>query len=71
MRSGVNFLNVLQAALARPDPHSTIKTVKLSVFYALFVFVRAKAAHKTLVKLTPDCKEQKRKYLQQTSNVSH
>jgi len=36
------------------DPKSAKKTVKLSVFFALLGYVRAKAARKMLVKLTPD-----------------
>ncbi len=52
---GVNFINVLRAAFTRADPESAKKTVKLSVFFALSGSVKSvKAAHRTLVKLTPD-----------------
>jgi len=37
----------------RADPERAKKTVKLSVFFELSVFARAKAAHGMLVKLTP------------------
>ncbi len=36
------------------DPESTIKTFKLSIFFALLGSVCAKAAHRLLTKLTPD-----------------
>ena len=52
-RSGVNFTNVLPAALTRADPKSAKKTVKLSSFIALLGSARVKAACRTLVKLTP------------------
>jgi len=51
--TGVNFINVLQAAFVLADPKSAKETVKLSVFFALLGSALAKAAHKTLVKLTP------------------
>ena len=51
---GVNFTNVLQAAFTSADPKSTKKTVKLSSFIALLGFAHVKAAHRMLVKLTPD-----------------
>jgi len=51
--SGVNFINVLQAPLTRVDPESAKNAVKLSVF-TISVSARAKAARRTLMKLTPD-----------------
>jgi len=49
--SGVNFINILQAAIMCADPESTKKTVKLSVFFALSGSGQAKAAHRTLIKV--------------------
>ena len=51
---GFNFTNVLRAAFTRANPKSAKKTVKLSSFFALLGSTSAKAAHRTLVKLTPD-----------------
>ena len=51
-RLGVNFTNILWAALTRADPKSVKKTVKLSSFFALLGSVSLKAARRTLVKLT-------------------
>ena len=53
-RSGVNFTITQRAAFKRTDPKSAKKTVKLSSFIALLGSARLKAAHRTLVKLTPD-----------------
>jgi hypothetical protein len=47
--TGVNFINVLRAALCAQIPKAQ-KTVTLS---ALLGSVYAKAAHRTLIKLTP------------------
>jgi hypothetical protein len=52
-RSGVDFINVLQADFMCADPKSAKKTVKLSVFFALLGSVFTKATHRTLMKLTP------------------
>jgi len=35
------------------DPKSIKKTIKMTVFFALLRSARVKAAHKTLMKLTP------------------
>ena len=53
-RSGVNFTNILRAAITRADPNSAKKTVKLSSFIALLGSSHVKAARKMLVKKTPD-----------------
>ena len=52
-RSGFNFINVLQAAFTCTDPISAKKTVKSSSFFALSGSASVKAAHRTLMKLTP------------------
>jgi len=52
----VNFTNVLQAAFTLADTKSTKKTVKSSSFFALSGSASVKAAHRTLVKLTPTYK---------------
>jgi len=53
--TGVNFINVLQAAASKcTDPKSAKKTVKLSVFFALLGSALAKDAHLMLMKSTPD-----------------
>ena len=52
-RSGVNFTNVLRAAFMPADTKSAKKAVKLSSFFALLGSAIVKAAHRTLVKLTP------------------
>jgi len=49
----INFINVLPAAFACADPESAKKTVKLSVYFMLSESERAKAASRTLIKLTP------------------
>jgi len=54
LRAGVNFINVLRAAFTGADLKSVKKTVKLSVFFALSGSARSKAAHRSLMKLTPD-----------------
>ena len=51
--SGVNFTNVLWAAFTCADPKSAKKLLNLTVFFALLGSARVKAAHRTLVKLTP------------------
>jgi len=52
--SGVNFINILQAAFMHPDPKSVKKiVVQLSVFFTLLGSARVKAARRTLMKLTP------------------
>jgi len=50
---GVNFINVLQAALAHTDPESVKKTIKLLVVFMLLGSARVKAVRITLMKLTP------------------
>ena len=52
-RPGVNFTNILQAAFMHADPKSAIKLLNLTVFFALLGSARIKAAHRTLVKMTP------------------
>jgi len=52
--TGVNFINILQAAFKHKDIESPKSTVKLSVFFALLGSVPARPAHKMLMKLTPD-----------------
>jgi len=52
--SGVDFINILQAAFTCKDPGSAKKYSQVdSLFFALLGSARAKAARKTLVKLTP------------------
>jgi hypothetical protein len=51
--SGQYFINILQAAFMHADPKIEKKNDNLTVFFALLGSVHAKAAHKTLVKLTP------------------
>jgi len=51
--SGVNFINVLQAAFTLADPESAKKTVKSSSFFALSGSAGVKAARIMLMKLTP------------------
>jgi hypothetical protein len=49
--SGLNFINILQAAFMCADPKSAKKAVKLSVsLFALSGSVRAKADHRMLMK---------------------
>jgi hypothetical protein len=55
--SGVNFINVLRAAFICADPKRTKNTVKLSVFFVLLGSSCEKAAHRLLMKLTPDNKQ--------------
>ncbi len=47
-------VNILLAAFARADPKSTKKTDNLTIFVAHLGFVCVKAAHRMLVKWTPD-----------------
>ena len=49
---GVNFTNILLAAFTRADPKSAKKLLNLNVFFALLGSTSAKAACRTLVKLT-------------------
>jgi len=53
LRSGVNFINVLLAAFRHSDPKSGKNSQVVSLF-ALLRSVQAKAALRTLMKLTPD-----------------
>jgi len=50
----VNFINVLRAAFVQADPKSVKKTDNLTVFYTLLGSEHSKAAHRTLMKLTPN-----------------
>ncbi len=53
--SGVDFTNVLLEAFKRADPKSAKKlSDDLTVIFELLRSARIKAAHKTLVKSTPD-----------------
>jgi hypothetical protein len=53
---GVNFSNILCAALMLTDPKPAKNTVMLLVFFSLLGSTRVKAALKTLMKLTLDDK---------------
>ncbi len=53
-RPRVNFTNISHTVSTRADLKSAKNTVKLSVFFSLLGSVRAKAACKTLMKLTPN-----------------
>ena len=53
MNAGLNFINVLQAAFTPADPKSGKKLLNFTVFFALLESAGVKAAHRTLVKLTP------------------
>ena len=50
---GGNFTIILPAAFMHADPKSAKKTVKFRSFIALLGSALVKAAHRTLVKLTP------------------
>ncbi len=52
IRSGFNFINIVQAAFMRADPESIKKTNSLTVFFVLLGSASAKAAHRMLIKLT-------------------
>jgi hypothetical protein len=52
VKSGVDFTNILLAALMGSDTKSTKNTVKLLVFFALLGSLHAKVECKILVKLT-------------------
>jgi len=51
---GVNFINVLRAAIRLADPKSAKNTVKVSATFALQESVSVKASRKMSVKLIPD-----------------
>jgi len=51
--SGVNFTNILQAALTKADPKRAKKLSSHQSLFALLGFSRAKAACKMLVKSAP------------------
>jgi hypothetical protein len=51
--SGVNFINALQAAFEHEEPESVKNTVKSSVSFSIMGSALVKAAHSTLMKLTP------------------
>jgi hypothetical protein len=57
---GVKFIKILCLAFTTKDPKSTKKTVKLQVFFTLLGSMLEKAAHRLLMKLTPDYKSAKR-----------
>ncbi len=48
----IDFINVLRAAFAHPDPESVKKTVKLKVLFTILGSAHSKAARRTLMKLT-------------------
>jgi len=52
---GVNFINILRAAFIRGDPESVqkIDNFNLTVIFTHLGSAHIKAAHKTLMKLTP------------------
>jgi len=52
--SGVNFINVLQAAFASADPESIKKQLCHQYLFTLLGSASAKAACRTLMKLTPE-----------------
>ena len=51
--SGVNFIKVPWAAFTHADPIGAKKLLDMTVFFALLRPANVKAAHGTLVKLTP------------------
>jgi len=53
-RPGLNFINVLCTAYMHTDPESVKDTDDLTVFFMLSGSTSVKAAHKMLVKLTPN-----------------
>jgi len=53
---GVNFINVLRAALIHADPKSVKFMLSLQYPFLLLGSASVKAAQKTLMKLTPDGK---------------
>jgi len=53
MTPGVNFINVLRAAFTCADPESVKILYNFTVFFMLLGLTCAKAACKTLMKLTP------------------
>jgi hypothetical protein len=59
-RAGLNFINVLRTAFTLTDPKSVKKTIKWSSMFTLLGSTIVKAARKTLVKLTPDHKRDKK-----------
>ncbi len=58
-RPGLNFINVLCTAFTPADPKSIKDTNDLTVFFMLLGSTCTKAAHRTLVKLTPGAKPKK------------
>jgi len=50
---GVNFINVLQAAFMHADPESAKKLATWLSFFDILGSGYVKAAHRTLLKLTP------------------
>jgi len=53
LNPGVNFIKILRVTFTSADPQSAKKTVNLSVFFELSGSAHAKAASRTLMKLTP------------------
>jgi hypothetical protein len=53
-RVGLNFNNILCTAFTLVDPESIKNTVKSFVSFTLSGSTGAKAAHRTLMKLTPE-----------------
>ena len=51
---GANFINILRASFTPTDPKSTKKLLDLTVFFMFLGSELVKAAHRTLMKLTPD-----------------
>jgi len=56
IKSSINFTNILLEAFTSTDPKRAKKTDGLTVFFALLGPAHVKAAHKILVKSTPDFK---------------
>jgi len=50
---GVNFISVLQVAFMSSDPKWAKKTDNLTVIFTLLGSAHTKAAHRTLMKLSP------------------
>ncbi len=58
LMNGLNFINVLHTAFALVDPKSVKDTDDLTIIFTLLGSTGAKAVHRILMKLTPDCSNQ-------------
>jgi len=68
---GINFINVLRTAFTNADPNSVKTTHDFAVYFTLSGSACAKAAWRTLIKLTPEGYKIQTRQTQNTARPAH